>query len=421
MSIWFDPPQAPVYVFVIDVSHDAVASGMLATAVHGIKSALDGIALSTRAQIAVITFDTSVHFYNLRETLAQPQMLVVSDIDDLFLPIPEYLLVNIVDSRHVIDALLDSLPSMHSGAIVTESALGSALSAAYSVMAHIGGKICLFQSMLASLGVGKLKARENPRLIGTDKEHTLLQAAEGWYKTKALEFSRHQISVEVFLCPHRYCDAATLGLLPRLTGGQMHYYPRFNGQVDGPRMSGDIQHSLKRTVAWEAVMRIRASSGVRVTNFYGNFFIRGNDLLALPNCDEDATFGVLFGHEQNMIATSTAVVQAALLYTSTEGERRIRVMTTALPVTTQSGDIIDHVDQDAFCNLVAKVAASRVTSNGFDDARRYIQGTCVNILRANSHRSTGGYWHGYRRHAPPCGLSPTTAAISTEQYSPESC
>ena len=158
-------------------------------------------------------------------------------------------------------------------------------------------------------------------------------------------------------------------------------------------MSGDIQHSLKRTVAWEAVMRIRAS-GVRVTNFYGNFFIRGNDLLALPNCDEDATFGVLFGHEQNMIATSTAVVQAALLYTSTEGERRIRVMTT-LPVTTQSGDIIDHVDQDAFCNLVASTP-SRVTSNGFGDARRYIQGTCVNILRANSHRSTGV--HGYRRH-----------------------
>ena len=165
----------------------------------------------------------------------------------------------------------------------------------------------------------------------------------------------------------------------------MHYYPRFNGQVDGSRMSKDIERSLKRTIAWEAVMRIRASSGVRVTNFYGNFFIRGNDLLALPNCDEDASFGVVLGHEQQMIATQTAVVQAALLYTSTDGERRIRVMTSVLPVTSQPQDILEHLDQDAFCNLVSKIAATR-PSSGFDAARRYIQGACVDVLRANSRR-----------------------------------
>ena len=82
---------------------------------------------------------------------------------------------------------------MHSGAIV-RSALGSALSAAYGVMAPVVR--FAVQSMQASLGVGKLKARENPRLIGTDKEH-LTPSCRGWYKTKALEFSRHQISVEV--------------------------------------------------------------------------------------------------------------------------------------------------------------------------------------------------------------------------------
>jgi hypothetical protein len=39
-------------------------------------------------------------------------MLVVSDIDDVIMPSPEDLLVNLQDSRGVVDALLDSLPAM---------------------------------------------------------------------------------------------------------------------------------------------------------------------------------------------------------------------------------------------------------------------------------------------------------------------
>ena len=39
--------------------------------------------------------------------------------------------------------------------------------------------------------------------------------------------------------------------------------------------------------AWEAVMRIRCSKGLRINAFYGHFFIRSTDLLALPACDAD--------------------------------------------------------------------------------------------------------------------------------------
>ena len=59
-----------------------------------------------------ITFDNSVHFYNLKSTLKAPQMLVVSDVSDLIMPSPDDLLANLQDSRVVVDTLLDSLPSM---------------------------------------------------------------------------------------------------------------------------------------------------------------------------------------------------------------------------------------------------------------------------------------------------------------------
>jgi protein transport protein SEC24 len=59
-----------------------------------------------------ITFDSSIHFYNLKASLKAPQMLVVSDISDVIMPSPEDLLVNLQDSREVVEALLDSLPAM---------------------------------------------------------------------------------------------------------------------------------------------------------------------------------------------------------------------------------------------------------------------------------------------------------------------
>ena len=38
-------------------------------------------------------------------------MLVVAEVDDPYVPLPDDLLVNLQDSRHVVDALLASLPA----------------------------------------------------------------------------------------------------------------------------------------------------------------------------------------------------------------------------------------------------------------------------------------------------------------------
>jgi protein transport protein SEC24 len=64
----------------------------------------------------------------------QPQMMVVADLDDPFLPLPDDLLVNLSESRAVVDALLDSLPSLFEKNISIESALGPALKATFMIM-----------------------------------------------------------------------------------------------------------------------------------------------------------------------------------------------------------------------------------------------------------------------------------------------
>ncbi len=54
------------------------------------------------------------------------------------------------------------------------SCTGPALLAAKKVIQHVGGKLCLFQTCLPNTGEGTLKPRDNPRLLGTEKEYTLL-------------------------------------------------------------------------------------------------------------------------------------------------------------------------------------------------------------------------------------------------------
>ena len=103
-----------------------------------------------------------------------------------------------------------------------ETCFGPALQAAFKVMAHIGGKMCIFQGSLPSLGEGRLKHRENPRLLGTEKEHTLFHAEEPFYKAKAVEFSKYHVCYELFLTAAQYTDVAALSGLSKHTGGQLY-------------------------------------------------------------------------------------------------------------------------------------------------------------------------------------------------------
>ena len=152
-----------------------------------------------------------------------------------------------------------------------------------------------------------------------------------WYKNNAIDFSRLQVAVDTFLFSSQYTDLATLSVLSKYTAGTTYYYPNFNRTRDGLKFERELQHCLTRSTGFEAVMRVRATRGLRITNFYGNYFIRGTDLLALPNCTSDSTFSFDLAYEEAVLSAQAITVQAALLYTSSNGERRIRIHTIVLP------------------------------------------------------------------------------------------
>ncbi len=92
-----------------------------------------------------------------------------------------------------------------------------------------------------------------------------------------------------------------------------------------------------------------------IHTFHGNFFVRSTDLLALPNVNPDAGFGMQVSIEENLTDITTVCFQAAVLYTSSKGERRIRIHTYCLPVSKNLNELINGADQEAIIGLVAKM------------------------------------------------------------------
>ncbi|KAK9154774.1 hypothetical protein Sjap_002254 [Stephania japonica] len=376
------PPMPPLYFFLIDVSVTAVRSGMLEVVAKTIKSCLDELPGSPRTQIGFLTFDSTLHFYNMKSSLTQPQMMVVSDLDDIFVPLPDDLLVNLSESRSVVDAFLDSLPSMFQDNVNVESAFGPALKAAFMVMNRLGGKLLIFQSTLPSLGVGRLRLRgDDSRVYGTDKEPALRTPEDPFYKQMAADLTKFQIGVNVYAFSDNYTDIASLGTLAKYTGGQLQYYPSFRGSLHGERLRHELARDLTRETAWEAVMRIRCGKGVRFTTYHGNFMLRSTDLLSLPAVDCDKAFAAQFALEETLLTTQTVYFQVALLYTSSSGERRIRVHTAAAPVVTDLGDMYRQADVGAIMSLFSRLAIEKTLSYKLEDARQSVQMRIVKALK----------------------------------------
>ena len=396
------PPMPPVYFFAIDVTGN-LGAGVLATVARVAKQCLGEIdSGGGRTQVGVITYDArSVHFYTMKAGSSAPQMSVVTDLEDIFLPQPEDLLVNLDDCRAAMESFFDTLPSAFEAAAsaaaaspsgAPPSSLIAAVQAAQIVMGHIGGKLLFFQGGLPS-GL-RLREHDAAPAYGTDREPTLRQPASQQYKKLAAECSRMQICIDMFVCAKRderassataagggvmSADVATVGALPKYTGGQLYYYG--GGGPCAPSIDRDMMRCLTRRTGWESVMRIRCGKGVRIGSFHGNFFIRSSDLLAIPAVDEDKTYAVQLMHDETMVTSSTCFFQCALLYTSGNGERRIRVHSLSVPVVSDLGEMYAGADARACAGMLAVQAAEKLSANKINEVRSFVESRLAATLR----------------------------------------
>ncbi|KAH8401527.1 hypothetical protein KR009_006202 [Drosophila setifemur] len=377
------PPQPAIYLFLFDVSIIAQQSGYLEAACAVLNRHLDEMPGDARTQVGFICYDSFVHFYSMAEGFNQPHEMTLLDIEDPFLPRPDSLLVNLKECKELVRDLLKQLPKRFAHTHDPGSALGAALQVAFKLMQSSGGRMTVFQSCLPNKGPGALEPREDPNNRSA-KDVAHLNPATDFYKRFALECSGFQIACDLFLVNQQYSDLSTISGISKHSGGCVHHFPLY--QKTKPHMVESFRSCFKRyltrKIGFEAVMRIRCTRGLQVHTFHGNFFVRSTDLLSLPNVNPDAGYGMQISYDESLTDVKTICFQAALLYTNSEGERRIRVHTVCLPVTTSLPEVMHSADTEAIIGLLSKMAVDRSVASNLSDARDAFINATIDVFNS---------------------------------------
>ncbi|CAN8327041.1 unnamed protein product [Cochlearia groenlandica] len=379
-------PMPAVYFFLIDVSMNAIQTGATAAACNAIQQVLSDLPEGPRTFVGIATFDSTIHFYNLKRALQQPLMLIVPDVNDVYTPLETDVIVQLSECRQHLELLLDSIPTMFQESKTPESAFGAAVKAAYLAMKSKGGKLMVFQSVLCSVGVGVLSSREaegRANMSSGEKEaHKLLQPADKTLRTMAIEFAEYQVCVDIFITSQAYVDIASISVIPKTTGGQVYCYYPFSALSDPPKLYNDLKWNITRPQGFEAVMRVRCSQGIQVHEYSGNFCKRIPTDIDLPAIDCDKAVMVTLKHDDKLQDGAECAFQCALLYTTIYGERRIRVTTLSLPCTNMLSNLFRAADLDSQFACMLKQAANEIPSKALPSVKEQATNGCTNALYA---------------------------------------
>lgn len=144
-------------------------------------------------------------------------------------------------------------------------------------------------------------------------------------------------------------------------------------------------------------MRVRTSTGVRPTDFYGHFFMSNTKDMELASIDSDKVkkisrrlkfvmfklktdnkrtnydrlinlhfffffeqaVAVEIKHDDKLTEEDGVYIQVALLYTSCGGQRRLRILNLSLKTCSQMADLYRTCDLDTLVNYLSKQGSDR--------------------------------------------------------------
>ncbi|XP_014215560.1 protein transport protein Sec24C-like [Copidosoma floridanum] len=355
-------PKPPAIIFIIDVSYNTMKSGLVKLLCAQMKKIIRNLPVDagqtkSNMKVGFITYSNTVQFYNIKSSLAQPQMMVVGDVHDVFMPLLDGFLCDPEESEAMIDSLMTHIPIAYAETRETEIILAPAIQAGLEALkaSECSGKLMVFHSSLPIADApGKLKNRDDRKLLGTDKEKTVIAPQTNFYNNLGQDCVEAGCSVDLFVFNNSYIDIATIGQVCRLTGGEVYKYTYFQANFDEERLITDIINNISRPIAFDAVMRVRTSTGVRPTDFYGHFYMSNTTDLELASIDCDKALALEIKHDDKLAEDEGVYIQAALLYTSCSGIRRLRIINLSLKTSSQMAELYRSCDLDAIINYLSK-------------------------------------------------------------------
>ncbi|KAM6959869.1 protein transport protein Sec24D [Tautogolabrus adspersus] len=382
------PSNPPAYIFMIDVSYNNIKSGLVKLICEELKTLLENLPReegveSSAIKVGFVTYNKILHFYNVKSALAQPQMMVVSDTAEMFVPLLDGFLVNYEESRAVIFNLLDQIPDMFADTNESETVFAPVIQAGVEAFkaADCSGKLFIFQSSIPTAEApGKLKNRDDKKLVNTEKEKTLFQPQKGVYEQLSKECVAQGCCVDLFLFPSQYVDLATMGDVPSHTGGSIYKYNNFQVETDGEHFLRDLRKDVQKSIGFDAIMRVRTSTGFRATDFFGAIHMNNTTDVEMAAVDCDKAVTVELKHDDTLSEETGALMQCALLYTTIGGQRRLRIHNLSLNCSSQLMELYKSCETDSLINFFAKSAYRAILNQPLKNVREILVNQTAHML-----------------------------------------
>uniref|UniRef100_H3DDV9 Si:dkey-13n15.2 n=1 Tax=Tetraodon nigroviridis TaxID=99883 RepID=H3DDV9_TETNG len=379
-------------ILAIDVSGPALRGGHLEFLTQQLLHLLaslkreDGEAWSD-VRVGLMTYDGQVHLYDLSPALSRPHMLVLTDAQDLQLPVREGLLAPLRDCMDGLSSVLQLLPHFSpdcegSGSVELPVKAGLAVLRELSCP----GKLLVFH---AAPLVETSPSNASSGFFGSNKPKSIFQPSDG-----ALSLAKDCVSqgcgVHVFVLSQQDVGGAWPGHLPYLTGGALHTYSQLQGELDRERFSSDLRRTVARDTAYMANLRIFVSRDLRVSGCYG-LFIPGSDpgRVTMATMDQFTSQAVELAHSRGLDETRGLTLQAVLSYSTQSGDRRTRVHTLTLRCSRHLRDVFRQYQAQTLLTFYCKKIYCAVLERPLQELREELQTDVTEALAS------------YRKHSAP--------------------
>ncbi|XP_078141465.1 protein transport protein Sec24C isoform X2 [Centroberyx gerrardi] len=391
----------------IDVSASALRGGYLdfvTQQIHTLLTSLnreDGAARSD-VRVGLMTYDSRIHLYDLSPALSRPHMLVVTETEDLQLPVREGLLVSLKDCIDNIDSVLQLIPLFSpecddSSGVPLDLPVKAALAILQAMSCP--GKLLIFHT--APL-IERGHTHSSSGFFGSNKPKSIFQPSE-LAVSLAKECVGQGCGVHLFVLSQQDVGGAWPGHVPYLTGGALHTYSHLQGELDRERFSTDLRRTVETDTGYKAQLRIYVSKDLRVSGCYG-LFIPGPSpcQVAMATLDWWTTLAVELTHTRALDEKRGAAIQVVVSYSTQTGDRRTRVHTLTLRCSRHLLDAFRHCQAQTLLAFYCKKMYCAALERPLQELREELQTEVTEALAS------------YRKHCSSASVS--TGQLVLPQY-----
>ncbi|KAF1745516.1 hypothetical protein MXB_5099, partial [Myxobolus squamalis] len=206
------PITNPVYIFMLDVSYSAVSSGLLKQVTSTLSNIIssgffDSCPTKNGIKIAIMAYDTQIYVFCPKSGASE--MEVVFDVSEPFISSMNTFIVDPIENKQNIIALLNKIPEIFENNKTIDVLLGPAIDTALDAIISIRtcAKFFIFHGNMPSFDApGKLIHQNERSKLGGDDEKKTLSPQNPFYSLLATKCVDNGVGIDFFCAELVYED-----------------------------------------------------------------------------------------------------------------------------------------------------------------------------------------------------------------------